>query len=70
MNAYQELIKKAAPLMASVQLLFVYVIILSVVGYFADKKLKTFPVLFIFLLFIGLFVGFFQLYTLDKKGGK
>ena len=70
MNAYQELIKKAAPLMASVQSLFFYVIILSVVGYFADKKLKTFPVLFIFLLFIGLFVGFFQLYTYDKKGGK
>ena len=70
MNAFQELIKKAAPIMASVQSLFFYVITLSAVGYFADKKLKTFPFLFIILLFIGLFVGFFQLYTLGKKDDK
>ena len=70
MNAFQELIKKAAPIMASVQSLFFYVITLSAIGYFADKKLKTFPVLFIFLLFLGLFVGFFQLYTLGKKDSR
>ena len=70
MNAFHELIKKAAPIMAAVQSLFFYVITLSAIGYFADKKLKTFPVLFIFLLFLGLFVGFFQLYTLGKKGNK
>ena len=67
MNAFQELIKKAAPIMASVQSLFFYVITLSIIGYFADKKFKTFPILFIILLFIGLFIGFFQLYTLGKK---
>ena len=67
MNAFQELIKKAAPIMAAVQSLFFYVIILSAIGYFVDKKLKTFPILFIILLFVGLFVGFFQLYTIGKK---
>ena len=60
MNAFQELIKKAAPIMAAVQSLFFYVITLSVIGYYADKKLKTFPVLFIILLFVGLFGGFFS----------
>ena len=66
MNAFQELIKKAAPIMAAVQSLFFYVIALSFIGYYADKKFNTFPVLFIILLFIGLFIGFFQLYTLGK----
>ena len=47
MNAFQELIKKAAPIMAAVQSLFFYVITLSIIGYYADKKFKTFPVLFI-----------------------
>ena len=70
MNAFQELIKKAAPIMAAVQSLFFYVIILSIIGYFLDKKLKTFPILFIILLLIGLVVGFFQLYTLEKKGSR
>ena len=64
---FQELIKKAAPIMAAVQSLFFYVITLSSIGYFADKKFKTFPFLFIVLLFLGLFVGFFQLYSLGKK---
>ena len=67
MNAFQELIKKAAPIMAAVQSLFFYVIILSAVGYYVDKKFKTFPILFIILLFVGLFIGFFQLYTMGKK---
>ena len=70
MNAFQELIKKSAPIMAAVQSLFLYVITLSVIGYFADEKFKTFPILFIIFLFVGLFVGFFQLYTLGKKGSK
>ena len=70
MNAIQELIKKAAPIMAAVQTLFIYVITLSIIGYFADKKFKTFPILFIILLFIGLFIGFFQLYTLGKKDSR
>ena len=67
MNAFQEIIKKAAPIMAAVHSLFFYVIILSVIGYYIDKKFKTFPILFITLLFVGLFVGFFQLYTMGKK---
>ena len=68
MNAFQEIIKKAAPIMAAVHSLFFYVITLSAVGYFVDKKFKTFPFLFITLLFLGLFVGFSQLYLLGKKG--
>ena len=70
MNAFQELIKKAAPIMAAVQSLFFYIITLSAIGYYADNKFKTFPILFIILLFIGLIVGFFQLYTLGKKGDR
>ena len=70
MNAFQEIIKKAAPIMAAVHSLFFYVIILSVIGYYIDKKFKTFPVLFIILLFVGLFGGFFQLYLLGKKGSR
>ena len=70
MNAFQEIIKKAAPIMAAVQSLFFYVIILSTIGYFLDMKLKTFPILFITLLFVGLFAGFFQLYIMSKKGRK
>ena len=70
MNAFQELIRKAAPIMAAVQSLFLYVITLSAFGYFVDKKFKTFPILFIILLFIGLFIGFFQLYTLGKKSNR
>ena len=68
MNAFQELIKKAAPIMAAVQSLFFYFIILSVIGYYVDKQFKTFPIFFIILLFVGLFVGFLQLYTIGKKG--
>ena len=70
MNAFQELIKKAAPVMAAVQSLFFYVIALSVIGYYADKKFNTFPVLFIILLFVGLFGGFLQIYTMGKKGSR
>ena len=47
MNAFQEIIKKAAPIMAAVHSLFFYVIILSVIGYYVDKKFKTFPILFL-----------------------
>ena len=70
MNAFQELIKKAAPIMAAVHSLFFYVITLSIIGYYVDVKFKTFPILFIILLFVGLFVGFFQLYTVGKKGSQ
>ena len=68
MNAFQELIKKAAPIMAAVQSLFFFIITLSAIGFYVDKKFNTFPVLFIILLFVGLFIGFFQLYKMGKKG--
>ena len=70
MNAFQELIKKAAPIMAAVQSLFFYFITFSVTGYYVDKQFKTFPIFFIILLFVGLFVGFLQLYTMGKKGSQ
>ena len=70
MNAFHELIKKAAPIMAAVQSLFLYVIAFSTVGYYVDKKFKTFPILFIILLFSGLLIGFFQLYTMGKKSNR
>ena len=70
MNAIQEIISKAAPIMAAVQSLFFYVIILSAIGYFLDEKLKTFPILFIILLFFGLVLGFFQLYALEKRDNR
>tara|TARA_Y100000591_G_scaffold309683_1_gene311224 strand:+ start:459 stop:671 length:213 start_codon:yes stop_codon:yes gene_type:complete len=66
MNAFQELIKKAAPVMASVQSLFVFVITFSAIGYYVDKKFNTFPIIFIILLFVGLFLGFFQLYKIGR----
>ena len=70
MNTFQELISRAAPIMAAVQSLFFYVMTLSAIGYYLDKKFKTFPILFIIMLFVGLLIGFFQLYTLGKKGSK
>ena len=70
MKYLQEIIKKAAPIMAAVQSLFFYVITLSSVGYLLDKKFKTFPFLFLILLLIGLFVGFFQIYTLGDKSNR
>ena len=70
MNAFQEIIKKAAPIMAAVQSLFFYVITLSSIGYVLDKRLKTFPILFIILLFAGLIIGFFQLYIHTKRDSK
>ena len=70
MKAFQEIIKKAAPIMAAVQSLFFYVISLSSIGYVLDKRLKTFPILFIILLFAGLIIGFFQLYIHTKRDSK
>lgn len=67
MSAFHEIISKAAPIMAAVQSLFFYVFIFSGVGYFLDKKLKTFPFLFVILLFMGLIIGFLQLQTFGKK---
>ena len=70
MNAFQKIINEAVPVMAAVQSLFSYVIILSIVGYLIDEKLNTFPIVFITLLFVGLTIGFFQLYITQKKSSK
>ena len=67
MNAFHEIIRKAAPIMSAVQSLFFYVLIFSAIGFFLDKKLETFPILFIILLFLGLIIGFLQLQTFGKK---
>ena len=67
MSAFHKIIKVAAPIMAAVQSLFLYVMIFSGMGYFLDEKFKTFPILFIILLFGGLLIGFSQLYKLGKK---
>ena len=64
---FQKILAKALPVMAAVQSLFLYVIVLSGSGYFLDIKLGTFPVSFIILLFIGLFIGFYQLYKKTDK---
>jgi F0F1-type ATP synthase assembly protein I len=66
MNSFQKILKKAVPVMAAVQSLFFYVIILSSLGYFIDHKLKTFPLLFIIFLIIGMFIGFYQLGQLSN----
>jgi len=42
--------------------LFISIIFLSVLGYYLDKKLNTFPVIFLVGLFSGLILGFYQLF--------
>ncbi len=64
MNFFQKLLQKAAPIMSAVQSLFFYVIILSIIGYYGDRKFDTFPFLFMLCLLIGLVFGFYQIYTL------
>tara|TARA_Y100000741_G_scaffold331114_1_gene286204 strand:- start:308 stop:478 length:171 start_codon:yes stop_codon:yes gene_type:complete len=41
--------------------LFLSTLILSGLGYFIDKKLNTFPMIFLLCLFLGLIIGFYQL---------
>tara|TARA_Y100000768_G_scaffold102821_1_gene75166 strand:- start:353 stop:523 length:171 start_codon:yes stop_codon:yes gene_type:complete len=41
--------------------LFLSTLILSALGYFIDKKLDTFPIVFLMCLFMGLILGFYQL---------
>ena len=61
MNYFQKILIKAAPVMSAVYSLFLVTIILSYLGYYLDKKLETFPIIFLLGLVSGLFLGFYQL---------
>ena len=61
MNYFQKILIKAAPVMAAVYSLFLVTIVLSYLGYYLDKKLGTFPIIFLLGLFSGLILGFYQL---------
>ena len=61
MNYFQKILIKAAPVMSAVYSLFLVTIILSYLGYYLDKKLGTFPIIFLLGLVSGLFLGFYQL---------
>ena len=61
MNYFQKILIKAAPVMSAVYSLFLVTIILSYLGYYLDKKLGTFPIIFLLGLISGLFLGFYQL---------
>tara|TARA_B100001250_G_scaffold219965_1_gene188696 strand:- start:68 stop:280 length:213 start_codon:yes stop_codon:yes gene_type:complete len=61
LNYFQKILIKAAPVMSAVYSLFLVTIILSYLGYYLDKKLETFPIIFLLGLVSGLFLGFYQL---------
>ena len=61
MNYFQKILIKAAPVMSAVYSLFLVTLILSYLGYYLDKKLGTFPIIFLLGLVSGLFLGFYQL---------
>ena len=61
MNYFQKILIKAAPVMSAVYSLFLVTIILSYLGYYLDKKLGTFPIIFLLGLVSGLILGFYQL---------
>ncbi len=61
MNYFQKILLKAAPIMSAVYTLFLSIIILSYLGYYLDKKMQTFPIIFLLSLIFGLFLGFYQL---------
>ena len=70
MNFFQRVLQKAAPIMSAVQSLFFYVIIFSLVGYYADQKFDTFPFIFLACLLVGLVFGFYQIYVLVNLKNK
>ena len=61
MNYFQKILLKAAPIMSAVYTLFLSIIILSYLGYYLDKKMNTFPLIFLLSIIFGLFLGFYQL---------
>tara|TARA_B110000014_G_C19555577_1_gene296732 strand:- start:11 stop:223 length:213 start_codon:yes stop_codon:yes gene_type:complete len=66
LNYFQKIIIKAAPIMSAVYSLFLSIIILSFFGYYLDKKMETFPIIFLFGLISGLVSGFYQLIKINK----
>jgi len=66
LNYFQKIIIKAAPIISAVYSLFLSTIILSFLGYYLDRKLETFPVIFLFGLISGLTLGFYQLIKINE----
>jgi len=66
LNYFQKIIIKAAPIISAVYSLFLSTIILSLLGYYLDKKLETFPIIFLFGLISGLILGFYQLIKINE----
>ena len=58
----QKILNKAAPIMSASYSLFFSIILLSWLGYYLDKNLDTFPIIFLLCLFFGMFLGFYQLF--------
>ena len=58
---FQKILTRAVPIMSASYSLFLSTLILSALGYFIDKKLDTFPIVFLMCLFMGLILGFYQL---------
>ena len=61
LSYFQKILIKALPIMSASYSLFISTLILSALGYYFDKKLNTFPVMFLICLFLGLMTGFYQL---------
>lgn len=61
LNYFQQILIRSAPLISASYSLFLSVILLTLVGYYLDKKFDTFPILFLVGLFFGLMLGFYQL---------
>ena len=70
MNYFQKILIKAAPVMSAVYSLFLVTLILSYLGYYLDKKLGTFPIIFLLGLVSGLFLGFYQLIKIMNSHNK
>tara|TARA_Y100001970_G_C13999796_1_gene732736 strand:+ start:658 stop:870 length:213 start_codon:yes stop_codon:yes gene_type:complete len=61
LNYFQKILIKAAPIISAVYTLFFSTIILSLLGYYLDRKVGTFPIIFLFGLISGIILGFYQL---------
>ena len=57
-------------MMSAVHTLFLTIIILSYLGYYLDKKMDTFPIVFLLSLIFGLFLGFYQLIRITNMKKK
>ncbi len=61
MSFFQKILIRALPLMSASYSLFISTLFLSALGYYFDKKLNTFPFIFLICLFLGMVLGFYQL---------